>query len=75
MIDFKIESNIPQPKGCDMARRSYPFKEMKVGDSFLVEGLDEIKRARSAAINYGRYHGKKFVTRSKDGSGRIWRVS
>jgi hypothetical protein len=31
MSDFKIEKNVPMPKG----RAKYPWNEMEIGDSFF----------------------------------------
>ena len=56
----------------------YPFKKMKVGDSFFVPH-PEAKQARQAAL--GRNKRKRnpnnpmrFITRTTEGGVRIWRV-
>lgn len=49
----------------------YPWAEMEIGDSVLI--TENIHSARCAAVNYGRYHGKKFSSRKTEGGVRIWR--
>lgn len=67
---IKIDKSIPPPVA---KTTKYPWAEMEVGDSFLIEA------ARSSATSLAgsasaRYAPKRFVSR-KEGSGRrIWRV-
>jgi hypothetical protein len=61
-------------------RTIYPFAELEVNQSFLIDCLNEErlevgKRARSAAYNFGRRHGSKFIARVVDGGVRVWRVA
>lgn len=67
--EFNIVSNIPIPKP---ARDYWPFKSMKVGDSFYFEG----KRANLStnASTYAKRHGGKFRTRSEGKGFRCWRI-
>jgi len=79
-MDHRIEKHIPAPPQ-PTERESYPFIPlMEVGDSILVEGdgasSDKCK-AYNAAIQHGRYHGKRFTGRKdpgKPGYIRIWRI-
>lgn len=66
-----LNSKIPVPK-----RRGYewPFRHMKVRDSFLVPKWMPDYRARNAASNYGRRHGMKFTTRITSDGLRVWRI-
>lgn len=72
---FKIEKNIPLKHG---RSRKYPFGDMEVGDSFLVNIKNDPKNDRhnlsSTASYFGIRNNKKFSVR-KDGDGfRVWRV-
>lgn len=71
---FKIEKGIPLKQ-----RRSYPFEEMEVGDSFFVgfeEGNPNNVRAAvySSASSYGSRHNKRFATRIQGDGVRVWRT-
>ena len=67
---MQIEKNVEktEPRG---GKLKYPWDQMEVGDSILI--TENIHAARCAAVNYGRYHGKKFSTRKTGGGLRIWR--
>lgn len=69
---MKIEKNIPIPeRGW---KRKYPFGNMDIGDSFLVDA-DGSNKAISAAKMYGMRHGLKFTSKKQDdGCARIWRI-
>ncbi len=67
--EIKIEKGIPIPKS-RVGSTKYPFKEMKVGDSFLVE-----ERLRSCMAMQAKKHGIAVTTaRTDDGKVRVWRV-
>ena len=78
---IKIESGveIPQPEA-PLRKMKYPFNCLSAGDSFVFpveEGEDRDvvqNRLRSAAANWGRDHGVKFVTRRVQNGIRVWRV-
>lgn len=78
---MEIEKNVPVPSDAFTPnRRKYPFAEMAVGDSIVVDG-DRANtahcKAYGAAINYGRRNGKVFVGRKEPdqpGKTRIWRI-
>jgi hypothetical protein len=70
--DYKIEKNVPIPKG--YARTKYPFSKMEVGDSFVVEDVN-YNRVRQAAYSYSfRNDIKLSVKRGLDGKFHCWRV-
>ena len=72
MSDYKIEKNVPIPQG--YVSRKYPFKEMEVGDSFVVEE-ENYNRVRQAAYSYSHRHKIKLaVKRGLDGKFHCWRV-
>lgn len=63
-------------------RRPYPFTNMKVGDSFIIEARD-YKSMRSASkrctgsiwhYTMGRGLGTAFTTRAVETGLRVWRV-
>lgn len=60
----------------------YPFAQMDVGDSFLVECPDERKSAvrsnvatsawKHSLLHY--YGNRKYITRKVEGGVRVWRI-
>jgi hypothetical protein len=83
---IKIDKNIPLPqrnlkggKGSNKAK--YPFKNMQVGDSFLLKTLDtKAERHYQRVLMIGAFKdrldmkGKKIATRSVPGGIRCWRT-
>ena len=68
---FEIEKGIP----VSVARMSWPFKDMEVGDSVLFEDPLIAKKAQTHCHVHGAQSGRKFATR-KEGNGiRVWRVA
>ena len=66
----QIETGVPIPVG---VRRSYPYREMSVGDSFWVEGIG-LQVVMNTNYRWGKRLGRKFIART-DGPGvRVWRV-
>ena len=65
---MKIDKNIKLPS-------KFPFKDMKVGDSFAVP--PDVKRpaVTVAAMRFGRKHGMRFTVRQMPNkSFRCWRI-
>lgn len=80
LADFsvKIEQDVPMPSKCAGRRlRSFPWMEMKIGDSFFV-AREQHGMARNAHAAGQRY-GLKFATRAVVEKGvngtRIWRIA
>lgn len=77
--DIKIEKGIPL-QNKNTPRTKYPFPDMKVGDSFLVEAPGNVRTSAVAttAKGWGNRHGVKFacrkVTEGKRQGIRIWRT-
>lgn len=72
---FKIEKHVPMPEERHAGNFSkYPFRNMKVGDSFLTPMVEkyEIKRAVQNA-NFTKRHGR-FTYRQEANGVRVWRV-
>lgn len=66
---MKIEKNRRIPG-------KYPFKDMQVGDSFVIPA--DIKRhtVNVAALRFGRKHGMKFTVRKiPEGGYACWRIA
>lgn len=69
-----IDTQIPAPRVRE--RQSYPFMDMRVGDSFLIVDEDLVRNARSAAWMFGKRHqGVRFSCRRVEGGWRLWRVA
>lgn len=70
MSMIKIDKGIPMPE--PKRNRGYPWKELEVGDSFLIPGKSGQQGSSSASF---RLHPKTFAAR-RDGDGwRIWRTA
>ncbi len=67
---YDVEKKVPIPSG-----DKYPWKDMKVGDSFATTGGREgFDKAGFASRRYGRRNGTRYCQRWEKGKGRIWRV-
>ena len=78
---FQIESGVEIPPQSQPLRKTkYPFNRLNVGDSFVFPvATDEDREAiqnrlQSAAANWGRSRGMRFVTRRVTQGIRVWRV-
>ena len=73
MSDFKVEKGIPVPP----RQARYPFREMKVGESFFVPCTDEEKaRIQNRLTNScakARGFGT-FTVRRVEGGVRAWKI-
>jgi len=71
---LRIENHVPMPK--THQRESYPFYDMRVGDSFLITEEGKVKNARSAAWMFSQRHeGVRFSCRKAAGGWRMWRIA
>jgi uncharacterized protein (DUF2249 family) len=85
-----IEKNVPLPsENVSPFRQKYPWREMDVGDSFLLWSADTNRKKRTYAKDKKRHtqnaqslisyqHRKRperFVWRVVDDGVRVWRVS
>lgn len=80
---MQIEKNIPKPKkeiNLPGKKRKYPFPDMKIDDSFLVElsDLDYNKKRQNIATACNLYKKKNpkfnFTVRKVDSGIRVWRI-
>lgn len=73
---FKIEEDVPLPENPQPAAKTYPWYQMKVGDSFEVPSTK--RRAAYAAMyafNKHNKHNMRFIQYTQsNGAMRIWRV-
>lgn len=73
--EFKIEKGIPitRPLNGPGSGSKYPFKELEIGDSFLVP--NKTTNAFAASVSYwGRRLKRKFTSRATEGGVRVWRI-
>ena len=76
---IKIDRGVPVPtKG---QRCMYPFKDMKVGDSFFIDTKDRDKgnmrnRVQSSSSRFAKMQDPKqqFCSRQLEGGIRCWRI-
>ena len=75
MTDFVIRNDIPMPQPVRRSTRSWPFKDMKVGDSVDIPYKD-VEAARSAYTSHAHAKGKRFTSRTIEGQKlRVWRYA
>lgn len=70
MINVEISKDIPLP----LPRRRYPYAEMQVGESFLVDG-GSLQVVCNANYRAGKRLSRKFIARREEGGVRVWRTS
>lgn len=73
---FKIETNVPVPPLSGGARPKYPFREMKIGDSFFASNEDaKVISVRVSAHTFGRRNKEyRFTVVKESGGCRVWRI-
>lgn len=83
MSDIQIDSGIPIPPRATGEGRTpkYPFRQMEVGDSFLVPYMDgrprghTARRMAAATKSAVKRTGWKFTARQLSDGLRVWRVA
>lgn len=68
---IEIEKNIPLP--AQKKRNVYPYKEMGVGESFLV-GEGKMQIVCNANYRASKAMGMKFIARKEGNGVRVWRI-
>lgn len=71
---FAVLMNIPMPSQKRGRKKVnvgdvYPFKDMQIGQSFIVAGKTNIQKARNAAQQWVRDHGPEWKFQTRDVSG------
>ena len=70
-MSIAIEKSIPLPE--QRKRRSYPYQEMDVGDSFFVDQIKpQIMFNRNLEVS--KKTGMKFTARREGNGVRVWRI-
>ena len=70
-MSITIDNNVPLPP--EKKRNVYPYKDMDVGDSFLIQD-GKIQIVCNANYRASKATGMKFIAR-RDGNGvRVWRI-
>lgn len=64
---MQIEKNVPLPT-------KYPWEDLEVGDSVLIDEERVYNNARYSAYYHGKKTNKKFICRKEGTGGRVWRV-
>jgi hypothetical protein len=73
---FEIKSGEAVPARSGGGIEKYPFKQMKVGDSFDIPAGSGVDAVRAAASWAGTRRGMRFSIRKRpDGSTGCWRVA
>jgi len=70
---YKIDKNYAIPP---LMRSKFPFREMKVGDSFFVPKKEKVptSNVRCAAESWKKSHpGFTYASRTVEGGLRVWR--
>jgi hypothetical protein len=71
---MEIEKGVEIPEATRGRRCKYPFRQMEVGDSFLIEDEEQYKKVRSAASTWGKKNGVVFTTQVSEEGLRVWRA-
>ena len=72
---FEIEKNVPLPAKEKVSK--YPYAQMEIGDSFVINGTTASGSAQAAYIAAKTYFGAAGHITMKtldDGKVRIWRI-
>lgn len=76
--EIVIDRDIPMPSKTPGTPSKYPWRMMKVGDSFVYGEVNQ-KKAASNARGNGLRHGMTFATRVVEENGkkvvRVWRTA
>lgn len=74
-VPITVSSGMPVPADPG-ARIHYPFKDIQVNESFLIEfTLASKKRVQAATSIYNKRHpNTRFITEQEKGGTRVWRL-
>lgn len=70
---MEIEKGIPLPELGTGRKPKYPFKDLSVGESFLVKDKSLYNTLHSSRMYYQGKLGTKYVVRVVDNGIRVWR--
>lgn len=69
----KIDKDVPLPSRSGFHSK-YPWEEMEVGDSFMMEGKTNTSAHGHCYQWNKKLAPKKFVARKIEGGCRVWRI-
>ena len=72
-VKYQIEDGVPLPNPEQKGPSKYPFRRMKIGQSFFAK-LADYAKLRCAAYYYKQKHGMRFSVRLQDKGVRVWRT-
>lgn len=77
---YEIESDVPIPAVRSSGRApKYPFRTLRVGESFFEGNMKEVPRLQRAAAAYAKRANIKLLTRRVEEEGtpglRVWRIA
>ena len=76
MSEVKIDKGVPMPERSSQSDRLYPWKQMEVGDSFVMQPHKSPNHAGNMMRYQQRKTGRGYRSRTQDdGTIRVWRVS
>ena len=70
MVNVEISRDVPVPP----PKRRYPYRDMEVGESFLVSG-GVLQVVCNNNYRTGKKLERKFIARKEQEGVRVWRVS
>lgn len=72
-----IDRGVPLPPPKPLYQRKYPFRDMRVGDSFFAPG--KTRQQLKTSIRYATCECRQFTTRRVTENGvtglRVWRIA
>ncbi len=73
-MTYRVDKGMPiSPCGGRPPR--YPYREMEVGDSFLIPNSDLVPSATQSAHTHARRVGIKVTVRTVADGVRVWRIA
>jgi len=76
-MEIKIDEGIPCPYSVRVDGLNYPFRDMRIGDSFLIPEETNPVNVRMAAFQFSRRGnlGWRFTVRKTKQGYRCWRMN
>lgn len=73
-MSYEVEKNVPIPERSGGRIPKYPWNEMDIGDSFLVEDLTAYNALMSGAGQRKIRNGEVYTIRKVPEGVRVWRI-
>lgn len=74
MATVALDKGIPIPNDGLGRKATYPWRDMEVGDSFLIADK-KIGTVSGWVSREGKLRGQKYTCRTVEGGVRVWRVA